>query len=178
MFIHSFPRISLSTADIFLLIPLYCVSRHLFYRNTKWMNNICNLFSAECSQLQVSYFCSCLFFYWFIIPWRLSFLGLDQSFLVELVSATSLFWLCDSQKMLRMETPVTMTHAWRLLQVPAQKLSLFGFTHQQCQTVHELWILLISAKVERRKKRTARSLPLVTVFSLQQSELLVLCYSL
>lgn len=60
-----------------------------FNSDSKRVNNICNLFSAQYSQLKLSYFCSCLHSCWLIIPWSLSFLGLDQGFPVGLLSVTS-----------------------------------------------------------------------------------------
>ena len=61
----------------------------LFNSDSKWVNNTCCLFSAKYSQLKLSYFCSCLHSRWLIIRWSLSFLVLDQGFLVGLMSATS-----------------------------------------------------------------------------------------
>lgn len=135
----------------------------LFNNDTEWVNNTYCLFSAKYSQSKL--------------------LQLAALLLVDepLIFAISCFrsglpgkadvcdkpsWLCDSQKMKRIDTPVTMTHTWKLLQVPAQKLSSVGLTHQQCRTTYDLWTLLIIAKL-KRKKRKWSSLLFITMFSLQ-----------
>lgn len=62
----------------------------LFNGDSKWVNNTYYLFSAKYSQLNLSYFCSCLHSCWLIFPRSLSFLVLDQGFPVGLMAVTSL----------------------------------------------------------------------------------------
>lgn len=71
--------------------------------------------------------------------------------------------LCDSQKMQRIDTPVTMTHTWKLLQVPAQKLSSLGLTHQQCKTIYDLSTLLTHYSQTEKKKE--KKMKLTSVYN-------------